>query len=74
MSTIFAPTFWKRTTERAIKTAAQVAAALLVVDVTGIHDVNWPLVGSASALAAIVSVLTSVGSGYIGDDSPSLVG
>ncbi len=44
---------------RAIKTVAQTAVATIGTSVV-IGDVNWVLVGSASALAGIVSLLTSV--------------
>lgn len=45
---------------RAVKTMAQTAAATLTVAVV-MSDVNWVAVGSASLLAGILSVLTSVG-------------
>ncbi len=44
---------------RAIKTVAQTAAATIGTSVA-LGDVNWVLVGSASALAGILSLLTSV--------------
>ncbi|VXB81422.1 holin [Aeromicrobium sp. 9AM] len=73
MSTIFTKSFLKDAAERAIKTVAQSAAALLVGDGFGILNVDWSTVGSVAGLAGIVSLLTSIGSGYVGDDSPSLV-
>lgn len=73
MSTIFKRKFAAQTIERAVKTFAQSAAALLVGNGVGVLDVDWVAVGSVSGLAALVSVLTSVGSGYVGDDSPSVV-
>jgi len=36
--------------------------ALVGTNATGITDVNWPGVGSAVALAALVSVVTSLAS------------
>ena len=44
---------------RAIKTVAQTAVATLGTAVA-MGDVNWVLVGSASALAGVLSLLTSV--------------
>lgn len=54
-------TTWTRAAAiRAIKTAAQTAVALLTTGAVGILDVDWLAVLSASALAGIVSVLTSL--------------
>ena len=44
---------------RAIKTVAQTAAATIGTAVA-MGDVNWPLVASASVLAGVLSMLTSV--------------
>ena len=44
---------------RAIKTVAQTAVATIGTAVA-MGDVNWVLVGSASALAGVLSLLTSV--------------
>ena len=44
---------------RAVKTMAQTAVSLISVG-TVMSDVNWPMVGSAAAVAGIISVLTSV--------------
>lgn len=44
---------------RAIKTIAQTAVALVSVG-TVMSDVNWIQVGSASLLAGILSLLTSI--------------
>ena len=44
---------------RAIKTVAQTAVATIGTAVA-LGDVNWVLVGSASTLAGVLSLLTSV--------------
>lgn len=45
---------------RSIKTMAQTAVALIGTNAVGMTDINWIAVGSASILAGIVSLLTSV--------------
>ncbi len=66
--------FWRETLERAIKTAAQVAGAMIVGDGFGFFSVNWPEVGNVTLLAVIASLLTSISSVPFGSaDSPSLV-
>lgn len=44
---------------RAIKTMAQTAVSLITVGAT-MSDIDWIMVGSASLLAGILSLLTSV--------------
>ena len=44
---------------RAIRTVAQTAVAMVGV-ATVMQDINWIAVGSASLLAGILSVLTSI--------------
>jgi len=46
--------------ERALKTCAQVALATIGVNAAGLLDVDWVQVLSVSALAGIMSLLTSV--------------
>jgi len=52
--------YWSFSGERAIKTCAQVAIATIGVGAAGILDVDWAQVASVSALAGVMSLLTSV--------------
>lgn len=45
---------------RAIKTVAQTAVGMLSGEMLGIMDADWLAVASVSAMAGIVSMLTSV--------------
>ena len=59
---IFTRAFLKGAGERAVKTAAQTLVAVLTAgEVIGILDVDWAGALGAAALAAVLSVLTSVG-------------
>ena len=59
MKKLFTKAWAKATAVRAIKTVAQTAIATIGVSAV-MSDVNWIAVGSASLLAGILSVLTSV--------------
>ena len=72
MSFLVKKSFWTDACERAVKTVAQTSVALLVGNSSGLLAVDWVQVASVAGLAGLVSILTSVGSGYVGDDSPSL--
>jgi hypothetical protein len=66
--------FWAQSAERAVKTFAQSAIALLTGQGIGLLDINWMHVFSVAGLAAVVSVLTSVGSGpFSQNGTPNLV-
>jgi hypothetical protein len=53
--------FWESAIERAVKTFAQTALALLgTSQVVSAIDVNWGEIGGVSILAAVLSVLTSI--------------
>lgn len=54
--------FWKAATIRAIRTICQTAVATIGTSVM-LTDVNWASVASASVLAGILSLLTSVATG-----------
>lgn len=54
--------FWIDAGERAVKTFAQAAVAAIGANALGVLDVDWVALGSVAALAAIVSVLTSIAS------------
>ena len=52
--------WWKAALVRAVKTVAQTAVA--TIGTTAVMDqVNWLMVGSASLLAGMLSLLTSIG-------------
>jgi glyoxylate carboligase len=69
---MFNKEFWKAVAERGVKTLAQSAAATLIAAGTGIINTDWAGVVSVAGMAAVISVLTSIGSGAITDGSPSL--
>ena len=59
--------FWKATVVRAVRTVCQTAISTIAVfstgEIVGVTDVNWWLVASASILAGILSMLTSIATG-----------
>ena len=60
--------FWKAAVERAIRTAAQTAAASIAADVVvGDPFIDWQYVGALALLGAILSILTSVGTGVVSE-------
>ena len=54
--------FWKAAVMRAVRTVAQTAIATIGTAAV-MSEVNWMVVGSASLLAGILSILTSVATG-----------
>jgi hypothetical protein len=66
--------FWKNATERAVKTWAQSLVALLTAGSANVLEVDWASSLGVSVGAALLSLLTSLGSaGVTKTDSPSLV-
>lgn len=59
MTKEYAKKWIKAAAVRAVKTVAQTAAATIGTAVV-LDDVNWIAVGSASVLAGVLSLLTSV--------------
>lgn len=54
--------FWRATFYRAVRTICQTAIASIGTAIV-LTDVNWQYVVSASALAGILSILTSIATG-----------
>ena len=59
MKYLMSAQWWQAAGIRAVKTVAQTAVATIGT-AAAMGDVNWPLVASASALAGVLSLLTSV--------------
>ncbi len=77
-SVLMTAAFWIATGERAVKTFAQSAVALLTGGYTGLLDVDFKALLSIAGLATLVSVLTSIASvgGPVGgkkDEQPTYV-
>lgn len=65
--------FWKRSAERAVKTSAQTAVALLTAGEL-IWNIEWTEVIGVSATAGLISVLTSIASLPVGpSENPGLI-
>ena len=70
MSQLKSKKWWEAAGTRAIRTVAQTAVATIGSSMM-ISEVNWLLVGSASIVAGVVSLLTSI-SGLPDDASLSM--
>jgi hypothetical protein len=55
---------------RAIKTAAQTAAALIGTGAVGFTDLDWLRIASVSGVSAVLSLLTSLAGLPEAEDSP----
>lgn len=63
----FTKAFWVAAADRALRTFAQAAAAILTAGGVGLLDVDLLGAASAGALAALISVLTSIATpGFVG--------
>ena len=72
---MFSIDFWKASAERALKTFIQVLLAGLGTAQVGVLDLAWEQSLSLAASAAVLSLLTSLGSANFGKSvGPSLVG
>ena len=60
MSNLTSKAWWAAAGTRAIKTAAQAAIGATSSSAAVIGQVNWEVVAGAAALAAVVSLLTSL--------------
>lgn len=65
--------FWKGAAERSIKTIAQSIAAVIVVNTTGLADIDWVGVLSIAGAAGLASVLTSIGSADFVAGEPAVI-
>lgn len=65
--------FWTATCERAIKTAAQSLITLIGTEAVGILALDWGQILSVTATMTLLSVLTSVASGPIGEPGPGVM-
>lgn len=59
MKILKSKTWWKAAGIRAVKTMAQAAIATIGAS-TMITETNWVMVGSATVMAGVLSVLTSI--------------
>lgn len=65
--------FWASTAERAVRTAAQTAIALIGTDQIGILNLDWGQIISVVATATILSILTSVAGDTATKNGPAFV-
>ncbi len=71
---MFTYQFWQLSIERCLKTFAQSLAAVLAGNGVGLLTVPWSATLSTAAIAAALSVLTSMASAPVGEpNSPSLL-
>ena len=71
---MFTKEFWLAAAERAVKTFAQTFGALIVGNAIGIVGFDWLAALNVAGMAAVASVVTSVGSSKVGAPGPSVAG
>lgn len=73
---MFSKAFLQASLERMVKTFAQVLAATLIANGTGLYDTDWKGVIGTALLATLLSFLTSVGSATFSgnNDGPAAFG
>lgn len=72
--TLFTSDFWLQALERALKTVAQTAVAMLAAESLNVFQADLLATLGVSLGAGLLSILTSIASAQVhGDDSPSLV-
>jgi hypothetical protein len=57
---MFRISFWSYSGERAIKTFAQTAVAMIGTNTVGLFELDWISVVGVSGTAALLSILTSI--------------
>lgn len=68
---MWSSSFWRGAAERAIRTFAQTAVALIGADLVSVVDIDYATIGGVSATAALLSVLTSIAAASHGEPGPS---
>lgn len=66
--------FWKDALERALRTFAEAAVALLTASGAGLLDSDLKQVVSVSGMAALIALLTSVSAGAVSPDTGASLG
>ena len=67
-------TFWVDAAERAIRTFAQALIGAITAGLVVTDAAQWKAAGIAAAVAALVSLLTSIAASGVGDqNTPSLL-
>lgn len=71
---LFTKKFWVDALERAVSTGVQAGLAAIPVSTTLVQRVDWPVIGGAAALGALLALGKAIVASRIGrSDSASLV-